>query len=35
MRKNVPWWVWVALVMGLSVADVAHGQSQKMVVLSR
>ena len=35
MRKNVPWWVWVALVMGLSVADVAHGQSQKTVVLSR
>ena len=34
MRKNVARFVWVALVVGLSVADDAHGQS-KTVTLSR
>ena len=35
MGKNVSRRVWVTLVMGLSVVDAAHGQSRKMVTLSR
>ena len=34
MRKRVLGWVWVALIMGLSVVD-AQGQSQRTVTMSR
>lgn len=35
MRKSVSMWLWVALVMGLSLADAVHGQSRRTVTMSR
>ena len=35
MRNTVSRWVWVALVMGLSVVDAAQGQNRRTVTMSR
>ncbi len=35
MGKNVSRWVWVALVMGLSVVDAAQAQNRRTVTMSR
>ena len=35
MRRNVSRWIGVALVVGLSVVDAAHGQSRRTVTMSR
>jgi len=35
MRKNVSRWVWVTLVMGLSVVEAAQAQNRRMVTMSR
>ena len=35
MRKSMSMWLWVALLMGPSLADTAHGQSRRTVTISR
>ncbi len=35
MRRSVSRWVWVTLVLGLSLVDAAHGQSRRTVTMSR
>ena len=35
MPKSVSRWVWVALIMGLSVVDAVQAQSRRMVTMSR
>ena len=35
MRKSVSTWLWVALVMGMSVVQAAHGQSRRTLTMSR
>ena len=35
MRRNVSRWIGVALIVGLSVVDAAHGQSRRTVTMSR
>jgi len=35
MHKRVPMGLWVAVVMGLGIVDTAHGQSRRMVTMSR